>query len=243
MARFTNKVALVTGGGTGIGRAVTEVLVAEGAKVVITGRREAPLKELAAAHPDAVRYVTTDVTEKGAPAKAIGYAIEQFDRLDIVVNNAGIGTLGPLVETDDDAIGQTYAVNIQGLLSTIRDAVPHLAKSGGNVVNISSTLAQASMPGSATYSGSKAAVERITSSLAVELGPQGIRINTVAPGLTQTDMSDGAPPEMIAGMVAQTPLGRIGQAEDIAKAVMFLASGDASWITGQTLQSSGGLML
>ncbi len=129
MARFTNKVALVTGGGTGIGRAVTEVLVAEGAKVVITGRREAPLKELAAAHPDAVRYVTTDVTEKGAPAKAIGYAIEQFDRLDIVVNNAGIGTLGPLVETDDDAIGQTYAVNIQGLLSTIRDAVPHLAKS------------------------------------------------------------------------------------------------------------------
>ncbi len=77
----------------------------------------------------------------------------------------------------------------------------------------------------------------------MELGPQGIRINTVAPGLTQTDMSDGAPPEMIAGMVAQTPLGRIGQAEDIAKAVMFLASGDASWITGQTLQSSGGLML
>ncbi len=243
MSRFKNKVALVTGGGTGIGRAVTQALVAEGAKVVITGRREEPLKQLADAHPDAVRYVKTDVTEKGAPANAIRYAIEQFDRLDILINNAGVGTLGPLLETDDDALEQTYAVNIRGLLSTIREAVPQLVKSGGNVVNISSTLAQASVPGSAAYSGSKAAVERITASLAVELGPQGVRINTVAPGLTQTDMSEGAPPEMIAGMVAQTPLGRIGQAEDVAKAVAFLASDDASWITGQTLQSSGGLML
>lgn len=243
MSRFKNKVALVTGGGTGIGRAVTQALVAEGAKVVITGRREEPLQQLADAHPDAIRYVTTDVTEKGAPANAIRYAIEQFDRLDILINSAGVGTLGPLLETDDDALEQTYAVNIRGLLSAIREAIPHLVKSGGNVVNISSTLAQASMPGSAAYAGSKAAVERITSSLAVELGPQGVRINTVAPGLTQTDMSDGAPPEMIAGMVAQTPLGRIGKAEDIAKAIAFLASDDASWITGQTLQSSGGLML
>ena len=243
MSRFANKVALITGGGTGIGKAIAEALVAEGAKVVVTARREQPLKQLAADHPQAVRYITTDVTEKGAPAKAVRFVTEQFDRLDILINNAGVGAVAPLVELDDEAIQRTYGVNVQGALITTREAIPHLSKNGGSVINISSTLAQASMSGAAAYSGSKAAIERLTSALAVELGPQGIRVNSVAPGLTKTDMSDGVPQEMIDGMVAQTPLGRIGQPEDIAKAVAFLASDDASWITGQVLQSSGGLML
>ena len=243
MSRFANKVALVTGGGTGIGRAAAKALVAEGAKVVVTGRREEPLKQLAGEHPDAVRYITTDVTEKGAPADAVRFVIEQFDRLDVLVNNAGVGTLAPLVDLDDDALEQTLSVNVRGLLITTREAIPHLAKSGGAVVNISSTLAQASMPGASAYSGTKAAVERITSALAAELGPQGIRLNSVAPGITETDMSAGVPQEMLDGMIAQTPLGRLGRPEDIAKAVAFLASDDASWITGQVLQSSGGLML
>jgi NAD(P)-dependent dehydrogenase (short-subunit alcohol dehydrogenase family) len=243
MSRFANKVALVTGGGTGIGRAVAEALVAEGAKVVVTGRREEPLKQLAGQYPDTVRYITTDVTEKGAPADAVRFVIEQFDRLDVLVNNAGVGTLAPLVELDDDALEQTLSVNVRGLLITTREAIPHLSKSGGAVVNISSTLAQASMPGASAYSGAKAAVERITSALAAELGPQGIRLNSVAPGITETDMSAGIPQEMLDGMIAQTPLGRLGRPEDIAKAVAFLASDDASWITGQVLQSSGGLML
>jgi 3-oxoacyl-[acyl-carrier protein] reductase len=243
MSRFANKVALVTGGGTGIGRAVAEALVAEGAKVVVTGRREEPLKQLAGKYPEAVRYVSTDVTEKGAPAAAVRFVIEQFDRLDVLVNNAGVGTLAPLVELDDDALEQVLSVNVRGVLVTTREAIPHLGKSGGAVVNISSTLAQASMPGAAAYSGSKAAVERITSALAAELGPHAIRLNSVAPGLTETDMSSDVPREMLDGMIAQTPLGRLGRPEDIAKAVVFLASDDASWITGQVLQSSGGLML
>ena len=243
MSRFANKVALVTGGGTGIGRAAAKALVAEGAKVVVTGRREEPLKQLAGEHPDAVRYITTDVTEKGAPADAVRFVIEQFDRLDVLVNNAGVGTLAPLVELDDDALEQTLSVNVRGLLITTREAIPHLSKRGGAVVNISSTLAQASMPGASAYSGTKAAVERITSALAAELGPQGIRLNSVAPGITETDMSAGIPQEILDGMIAQTPLGRLGRPEDIAKAVVFLASDDASWITGQVLQSSGGLML
>ncbi|MFT5368119.1 MAG: NAD(P)-dependent dehydrogenase (short-subunit alcohol dehydrogenase family) [Candidatus Latescibacterota bacterium] len=243
MLRFTNKVALVTGGGTGIGRAVAKALVAEGARVVVTGRREEPLKQLAAEFPDSVRYITMDVTEKGAPANAVRFVIEQFQRLDVLVNNAGMGALGPLAELGDDAIQQTFAVNVEGVLITTREAIPSLSQKGGAVVNISSTLARASMPGTAAYSGSKAAMERITSALAVELGPQGIRVNAVAPGVTKSDMSDTVPQEMLDGMVAQTPLGRMGQPEDIARAVVFLASDDASWITGQVLQSSGGLML
>lgn len=243
MSRFTQKVALITGGGTGIGRAVAESLVDEGAKVVVTGRRQEPLEKLAAEYPDAVRYVTTDVTEAGAPANAVRFVIEQFGQLDVLVNSAGMGVVAPLVDLNDDAIRQTFAVNVEGMLITTREAIPSLAKNGGAVVNISSTIAQAAAPGIAAYAGSKAALERITAGLAVELGPQGIRVNSVAPGVTDTDLTAIAPQEMLDAMIAQTPLGRIGQPEDIAKAVVFLASDDASWITGQVLQSSGGLML
>ena len=217
-------------------------LVAEGGRVVVTGRREEPLAKLAAECPDAVRYITTDVTEKGALTKAVHFVIEQFERLDILVNSAGIGTPGPLAELGDDAIQQTLAVNVESVLIATREAIPVLSKNAGAGVNISSALAQASVADSAAYSGTKAAMERITAALAVELGPQGIRVNSVAPGLTKTDMSDTAPQEVVDAL-AQTPLGRIGKPEDIARAVVFLASDDASWITGQVSQSSGGLML
>ena len=124
MSRFTDRVALVTGGGTGIGRAVTEALVTEGARVVVTGRREEPLKQLAAEHPDAVRYVITDVTEKGAAANAIRFAGEQFNRLDVLINNAGVGTLGPLADLDDETLKQAYGVNVQGVLIATREVIP-----------------------------------------------------------------------------------------------------------------------
>lgn len=243
MSRFANKVALVTGGGTGIGRAVAKALVAEGAKVVVTGRRKEPLESLAQEHPDAVAVITTDVTEAGAPAKAVAFAVEKFGKLDVLVNNAGVGVLALLADTNDDQLRSVFGINVEGALITTREALPELTKSKGTVVNISSTLAQASFPGSAAYSGTKAAIERITSALAVELGPTGVRVNGVAPGVTQTDMSEGIPDEVLQGFVSQTPLGRVGQPEDIARSVAFLASDDASWITGQTLQSSGGLML
>ena len=243
MSRFANKVALVTGGGTGIGRAVAEALVAEGAKVVVTGRREEPLKQLAGKYPDAVRYVTTDVTEKGAPANAVRFAIEQFDRLDVLVNNAGMGNFG----ATGRARRRRPRTDPSGQCTR---SVDHHARGDSASVQERRCCGQylvdpcpASMPGASAYSGTKAAVERITSALAAELGPQGIRLNSVAPGVTETDMSAGIPQEILDGMIAQTPLGRLGRPEDIAKAVVFLASDDASWITGQVLQSSGGLML
>ena len=243
MKRFIDKVVIVSGGGTGIGRAAVEAVLAEGGSVVVTGRREAPLKALRDEHPDAVRYVAGDIAAPGVAKRVVDHAVAEFGGVDVVINNAGIGLLGPLVEASDEAIDLTLGVNVKGVLVLTREALPQLQKRGGAVVNISSTVADFSMAGSALYAGTKAAVNRITAALAVELGPLGIRVNAVAPGLTITAMSEAAPQEMLQGMVAQTPLGRAGKPEDIARSIVFLASDDASWVTGQVLQSSGGLML
>lgn len=242
---FQNKVALVTGGGTGIGKSITETLVLRGAKVVITGRREEPLKNLSAAHPDQVAYIQADVAQPGDAKKAVDFTINAFGRLDVLVNNAGTFSMAPLVEVSDEEIARVFAVNVQGLLSFSREAIPHLAKTKGSIVNTSSTVATGVMPGASVYSGSKAAVDHITRILAAELGPMGIRVNAVSPGLTRTDMS--APitshDETLQGMVAQTPLGRLGEPIDIARVVAFAASDDAGWVTGQIIASSGGIML
>ncbi|MCA9717520.1 MAG: glucose 1-dehydrogenase [Myxococcales bacterium] len=241
MNRFTDKVALVTGGGSGIGRAAALAFVAEGGAVVVTGRREAPLRALAEEHPDSVRAITGDISAPGVARRVVDFTLAQFGRLDTVVNNAGVWVAKPLVELTDDDIDLLLSVNVRGVLALTREAVPALQKTRGSVVNVSSTAARASLPGVAAYAGTKAAIERITSSLAVELGPLGVRVNAVAPGLTRTEMSATLPDAMAQGMVAQTPLGRLGETADIARAITFLAS-DA-WITGQSLQSSGGLML
>ena len=241
MSRFQNKVALITGGGTGIGRAAALAFIAAGGSVVVTGRREAPLKALAQEHPDAVRYLVGDITAPGQARRIVDYTVEQFGRLDTLVNNAGVAILKPLVEFTDDELDLLFAVNTKALLSLTREAIGALQKTKGAVVNISSTVSRGSVAGAAAYAGTKAAVDRITSSLAVELGPLGIRVNAVAPGFTKTDMSASVPDEMTQGMIQQTPLGRIGDPADIARAVLFLA--EDPWVTGQSLQSSGGLML
>lgn len=243
MSRFTDKVALVTGGGTGIGRASAEAIVAEGGKAVIVGRREEPLAAVAKEHPDAIRYIAVDITHADGPKRAVAFTVEQFGRLDVLVNNAGVLRAGPLGDHSDQDIDALYDINVKGALRMTREALSELGKTRGSVVNISSVVATGSAGGFAAYSGTKAALSHITRTLAVEFGPAGVRVNSVSPGLTQTDMGDDVPDEAVKGMIAQTPLGRIGQPADIAKAVAFLASEDASWITGQDLQSSGGLML
>src|SRR5262249_39201213 len=242
--RFTNKVALITGGGTGIGRATAEAIIAQAGKVVIIGRREEPLAQLQAQYPNAIRYTIADITSPDGPTKAFIFAIEQFGQLNVLVNNAGSGLLKPLDDPSDEDIDRVFDTNIKGAIRMIRDALPHLIESRGAIVNVSSTLADYSVARTAIYSASKAAMQRLTKTLAVELGPMGVRINAVSPGITKTGMEDNDDGTFAFDeMIAQTPLRRLGEPEDIARAITFLASDEARWITGQIVQSSGGFML
>lgn len=246
MSRFKNKVAIVTGGATGIGQAITEGLVAGGAKVVITGRRQGPLEELAGRLGASVAYIAGDIGKTGTSRKAVDKALSSFGRLDFVVNNAAAAELLPLADCTDEIIEQMLSVNIKGTICLIRDATSELEKTKGAIVNISSVAGQQAVPGMAVYSATKSAGDRLTKVLANELGPLGIRINTVAPGLTKTAMFErtmGPAPEAVAMMVAQTALRRTGMPADVAPAALWLLSEDAGWITGQILQASGGLMI
>ena len=246
MTRFKDRVGIVTGGATGIGRAVVEGLVAGGGRVLITGRREGPLKELAETHRGAVAYLPGDIGKSGTSREAVSEALEKFGRLDFVVNNAAAAELSLLSESSDEMIDQMLAVNVKGLICLARDAVSELEKTKGSIVNISSVAGQQAIPGMAVYSATKSAGDRITKVLANELGPLGIRVNSVAPGLTNTDMFErtmGPQPDAVEMMVAQTALRRLGDTAEVARAVLWLLSDDSAWITGQIVQSSGGLML
>ena len=244
MDRFENKVALVTGGGTGIGRAVAVGITSEGGRVVVTGRRREPLETLSLSDPDHIRFIQADASRTGDVTKAVAFAVAEFGGLDVLVNNAGVSCMGPLAELSDDDIELMLATNVRGTIVAIREALPHLTARRGAIVNVTSVTAQSASPGLAAYAGTKAAVEQITRSLAGELGPAGVRVNAVAPGLTVTDMAEAALDEARMQQVAdQTPLRRAGKPEDVARSILYLASDDAAWVTGQRLQSSGGLAL
>ena len=243
--KFENKVILITGGGTGIGKATAAAFIAEGAKVVITGRRqsvlEATTKELGAS----AHFVVGDIGKSGDPKAMVDETLTKYGQLDVLVNNAGTLMMGPLAETSDEDIEGVYRVNVFGLLALSREALPHLIKTKGSIINISSVVSNLSMAGGAIYGSSKAAVDHATRNLAVEFGPSGVRVNAVAPGATATDMTAEiqSNEQMVAMMVGQTPLGRIGDPSDIADAILLLASDHAGWITGQIVQVSGGMGL
>lgn len=244
MGRFDGKVALVTGGGTGIGRAVATGIAEEGGKVVVTGRRLEPLQEVSATNPERIRCVAADVSRGEDVKRAIAFTVEQFGALDVLVNNAAACTMRPLANLTDEDISAMLDVNVKGTLMGIRDALPHLSARRGCVVNVTSVTARSSSPAMSAYGGSKAAVEHLTRNLAVELGPAGVRVNVVAPGMTLTPMlAANMDQQGIEQVASHTPLRRAGTPEDVAEAVLFLASDQAAWITGQIVQSSGGLSL
>ncbi|WP_170533364.1 SDR family NAD(P)-dependent oxidoreductase [Ruegeria atlantica] len=245
MENLENKVILITGGGTGIGKATASAFIANGAKVVITGRRQSVLEEATQKLGPQAYAIVGDVSKDGEPARIIEETIRKFGRLDVLVNNAGTGKMGPLSETSDQDIESIYRTNVFGPLAFAREATPHLANSKGAIINISSVVARGMMPGAAVYASSKAAVDHATRLIAAELGPMGIRVNAVAPGLTDTEITaDVKSNEQMLGMIiAQTPMGRIGEPEDIANAVLLIADNRAGWITGQSVQAGGGFLL
>ena len=245
MRGLTGKVAIVTGGSRGIGAAIAKRLAKDGAIVIVGYNRKAEsgaqiVAEIEAAGGEA-EAIQANIAHRDQIQRLIEGTVENYGRLDILVNNAGVAEFLPLETITETHYAHQFDVNVRGLLFTTQEAARHLG-AGGRIINLSSGAAQAAPPGTSVYSATKAAVEAITKSHAAELGPRGITVNAVAPGLTVTEMLDAVIPAPIQqAMIGNTPLRRLGTPEDIADAVAFLASEDARWITGQILGVSGGL--
>jgi 3-oxoacyl-[acyl-carrier protein] reductase len=237
------KVALVTGGSRGIGAAIARRLAQDGAKVAVNyssskQAAEAVVRTIKEDGGEAV-LAPGDVSAKDGPAKIAAAARDAFGRIDILVNNAGVLDIATLGDATPEHFEKVFAVNVFGVAAMTRAAAPHLPD-GGRVIHTSSIGARAAIPGLSAYIASKAAVDALTRSFAAELGPRGITVNAVAPGTTDTDMLI-RDPKFLEEAVAKTPLGRVGRPADIAGTVAFLASADAAWVTGQVIDTSGGL--
>jgi NAD(P)-dependent dehydrogenase (short-subunit alcohol dehydrogenase family) len=246
---FAGKSIVVTGATSGIGRATAEAFGREGASVVLVGRNEIVLGEVADAVGGAGgRPVTcrADVTAADAPDRIVGTATGAFGRLDVLVNAAGVIASGALDATTDDTWDTMMAVNLRAPFRLMRAAAPHLKASKGTIVNVSSVNGLRSFPGVLAYCVSKAGVDHLTRCAAIEMAPFGVRVNAVNPGVTVTNLhrrSGMAEPQYAAFLERSKethPLGRPGQPADIAALILFLASDRAGWMTGETIPIDGG---
>lgn len=247
MSKLTGKVAVVTGASKGIGAAIAKALAGQGASVVVNyasskAGADDVVAAITAAGGKAVA-VGGDVS-KAADAKGIiDAAVETYGRLDILVNNSGVYEMAPIEEITEAHFHKHFDVNVLGLLLVTQAAVKHLGE-GGSVVNVSSVVSRITPPGSAVYTATKGAVDAITGVLARELGPRKIRVNSVNPGMVETEGTHTAGfigSDFETWAVSTTPLGRIGQPDDIANVTVFLASDDSRWMTGESLIASGGM--
>ncbi|MGF6761013.1 3-oxoacyl-[acyl-carrier protein] reductase [Paraburkholderia sp. GAS33] len=247
VAKLTGKVAVVTGASKGIGAAIAQALAAEGASVVVNyASSQAGADKVVAAITQAggkAVAVRGDVSKAADAQGIVDAAIETYGRLDVLVNNSGVYDFAPVEQITEEHFDKHFNVNVRGLLLITQAASKHLGE-GASIVNVGSVVSRITPPGSVAYTATKGAVDAITGVLARELGPRKIRVNSVNPGMVETEgTKDGGiiASEMATAVVAQTPLGRLGQPEDIARVAVFLASDDAGWITGETLVASGGL--
>jgi len=246
--KLSGKVAVVTGASKGIGAAIAKALAAEGASVVVNY----------ASSKEGADRVVKEIADKGGKAVAVQANVSQlpdierlfaetkqaYGTLDILVNNAGIYEFAPIEEVTPENFHRQFDLNVLGLLLTTREAIKLIGPNGGSIVNISSVVSKTPFPNASVYSATKAAVDAITISLSKELGARKIRVNAINPGMVETEgvhSSGIAESEMRKQIEATTPLGRIGQPGDIAPAVVFLASEESSWISGEALVISGGL--
>lgn len=245
--KLAGKVAVVTGVSKGIGAAIAKHLAAEAASVVVNyaSSKEGADKvvaEIAGAGGKAVG-VKANVAQKEEIEHLFAETKKAFGQFDVLVNNAGIYEMLPLESITPEHFHKQFDLNVLGLLLTTQEAVKHFGAEGGSVINISSVVSTWGAPGGAVYSATKGAVDALTRSLAKELGPKGIRVNAINPSMVETEGTHSAGIEgsdFQAATKAATPLGRLGQPQDIAGAVVFLASSDSSWITSETFLISGG---
>jgi 3-oxoacyl-[acyl-carrier protein] reductase len=247
MSKLKGKVAIVTGASKGIGAAIATALAAEGASVIVnyasskTGA-DAVVGKINAAGGKAVA-VQGDVSKQAEAQALVDAAVKQFGRLDILVNNSGVYGFAPLENITEEDFHRHFNVNVLGLLLTTQAAAKHLGE-GSSIINIGSVVTRITPPGSAVYTATKGAVDAITGVLSRELGARRIRVNSLNPGMVETEGTHTAGiigSDWETGAVAQTPLGRIGQPGDIASIAVFLASNDSAWLTGEQLLAGGGV--
>jgi len=247
MGKLKGKVAVVSGASKGIGAAIAEQLAGEGAAVVVNyasspDKAEALVSKIKAAGGQA-KAVRADVSRANEAKQLIASAVSEFGKLDILVNNAGMYEFRPLPEINETHYNRMFDLNVKGLLFTTQAAVNAFGDRGGSIINISSIVSLGAMPATSVYSATKAAVDSITRTLSVELGPKRILVNSVLPGPVETEGTNAMAEwdQVQNQLVPQTPLGRVGQPKDIANVVTFLASDEAGWITGQVIPVTGGL--
>lgn len=245
--QLNGKIAVVTGASKGIGAAIAKYLAAEGASVVVNyssskAGADKVVEEITAKGGNAIA-VQANVSEKADIKHLFAETKNAYGKVDILVNNAGIYEFAPLEEVSEELFHRQFNLNVLGLLLTTQEGVKLFPETGGSVINLSSVVSTAALPGSSVYSATKASVDAITRVLANELGPRKIRVNAIRPGMVETEGTQSAgitESEFKDQVQAQTPLGRIGQPGDIASATVFLASDASSWVTGETLLIAGG---
>jgi 3-oxoacyl-[acyl-carrier protein] reductase len=247
MSKLQGKVAVVTGASKGIGAGIARALAAEGASVTVNyssdkAGADTVVADIKAAGGNAIA-VQGSVAKAGDIKRIFAENKKAFGRLDVLVNNAGVFKFFPIDDFDETEFHRQFDTNVLGTLLSTSEAVKYFGPDGGSVINLSSIASLAAVPNSSTYSATKGAVDAIGRVLAAELGPRKIRVNTIAPGGVETEGTHTM--GMIGSdfekqIVAGTPLGRIGQPEDIAKVAVFLASDDSAWLTGERIAASGG---
>lgn len=245
--KLNGKVAIVTGASKGIGASIAKHLAAEGASIVVnyaSSKNDADrvVAEIVKAGGKAIA-IKADLAQEKEVRHLFKEALKAYQKIDILVNNAGIYKFIPLEEVTSEFFHKIFDLNVLGLIFACQEAAKHFGSSGGSIINIGSIAGIKAVPTAAVYSASKAAVDAITRSLSSELGARKIRVNAINPGMVQTEGTKSGgfdEGEFRANIEANTPLQRIGQPQDIAPAVVFFASDESSWITGETLYISGG---